>query len=138
MARMAAMATPGVRQPWLTSTLIPISGPTASRTAAIRATSSSGVGAIPDLDLDRAEPGRDMAGRRCRHRRRLAHADDARDCQRLPGAAAQQAARAGCRATGASEIVQGDIERGLGRGDAFDAGVEARAAPPRGRGHRGR
>ena len=50
------MAAPGLRQPWFTSTLMAISGPTASRTAATRLASSSGLAASPTLTFTVRNP----------------------------------------------------------------------------------
>ena len=59
---------------------------------------------------------------RC-HRRWLAHADDTRDLQRVAGAPAEQLPE-GHASCPRDEIVQRDVEGGLGRRRSFDPGVE--------------
>ena len=56
IARIAAIAVPGLRQPWFASTLIAISAPTAWRTAATRLASSSGSAASPTLTFTVRNP----------------------------------------------------------------------------------
>ena len=69
MARMAAIAVPGLRQPWFASTLIAISGTNRLAHRRDPAGIEQRIGGVADFDFHRAEPVRDVPLCRRRHRR---------------------------------------------------------------------
>ena len=132
IARIAAIAVPGLRQPWFASTLIAISAPIAWRTAATRLASSSGSAASPTLTFTVRNPSATCA--LPPPSPWLAHADDPRNLQRVAGAPTEQLPEGhSCRS--AHESCSAMSRAALAAG-APRPGRRARRAPPRGCAHR--